>query len=533
MAKEETIVGGAGTAELQQAAPHAPAAPGVDRMQGLPAMPEEVIVAPAAPAFDFKRIVFILLGLAFFAGAYLIPGLPDGVDPAGKVFHLSWEGKMSLGLFLMAGIWWVFEVMPIGATAIAIGLFQVLFFIRPADKALKDFLDPSVWFIFGSVVIGLAFTRSGLTKRMAYKMLAVVGERTNMILLGAFLVTVAMTHLMAHTAVAAAIFPLLMAINSLYTDSDKPTRFGKGLFIGMAWSAGAGSIITLLGSARGVAALGMFKEFTGNEIGFFELTWYLFPVGWLMVLVIWLVIITFFKPERDRIPGLREKAKELTKQLGPMNGKEKFVIVTMLVIVGLFMAKSFLGPSVPILKKLDRTAIMLIGTVAFFLTRTLTVEDLEAIPWNILLLFGGAMSIGFCLWQTGAAEWLAIHWLTAFLNAHWLVFVLGIGFFVLVMTNFIMNVAAIAISLPVSLVIARYLGVSPHVILFVSLCTAGMPFNLLIGAAPNAIAYESKQFTPGEFFTYGWVPSLVLMAILGLFAYVIWPLMGMPVLAPK
>ncbi|MFP3867904.1 MAG: SLC13 family permease [Desulfobacteraceae bacterium] len=166
----------------------------------------------------------------------------------------------------------------------------------------------------------------------------------------------------------------------------------------------------------------------------------------------------------------------------------------------------------------------------FFLTKTLTIEDLEAIPWNIILLFGGAMSIGFCLWQTGAAQWLAVHWLTMFQQAHWLVFVLGISFFVLMMTNFIMNVAAIAISLLVSLVIAKYLGVAPHVILFASLVVAGMPFNLLVGASPNAIAYESKQFTTAEFFTWGWVGNVVLMSILALFVYFIWPLMGMPVL---
>jgi sodium-dependent dicarboxylate transporter 2/3/5 len=200
-------------------------------------------------------------------------------------------------------------------------------------------------------------------------------------------------------------------------------------------------------------------------------------------------------------------------------------------IVGLFMAKAFLP--IKAFTDLDRAGIMLVGTVLFFMTRTLTVEDLETIPWNIILLFGGAMSIGFCLWQTKAAEWLAVHWLSFFLNAPWLVFVLGIAFFVLIMTNFIMNVAAIAIALPVSLVIAKYLGVAPHVILFASLVTAGMPFNLLIGAAPNAIAYESKQFTTGEFFGYGWIPSVVLMTVLAVFVYLIWPMMGMPVLAPK
>lgn len=498
---------------------------------GLPEMPEEIILAPKRVPINWKRVFFILLGLGVFGLFYLIPSLPDAVDPGGKVFKLPWAGKMALGLFLMAGIWWVFEVMPIGATSIAIGLFQVLFYIRPAKDALRDFLDPSVWFIFGSVVVGLAFTASGLTKRMAYKMLNVVGESTNMILLGAFVVTASMTLLMAHTAVAAAIFPLLMAIHALYSESDQPTRFGKGLFIGMAWVAGAGSIITYLGAARGVAAAGMFKEFTGQDVGFFELTWYMFPIGFIMVFVIWLIVILCFRPERPRIEGLRGKAQELSRELGRMNNKEKFVIFTMAVILTLFMLKSF--APLKAFQDLDRAGIMLIGTLAFFLTKTLTVEDLEAIPWNIILLFGGAMSIGFCLWQTKAAEWLAVHWLTMFQQANWLVFVLSIAFFVMVMTNFIMNVAAIAISLPVSLVIAKYLGVAPHVILFASLVTAGMPFNLLIGAAPNAIAYESRQFSAGEFFAYGWIPSIALMVILAGFCYVIWPLQGMPVLLSK
>jgi sodium-dependent dicarboxylate transporter 2/3/5 len=498
---------------------------------GLPEMPEEILLAPKKRIIDFKRIFFILLGLGCFALFYMVPGLPDAVDPAGKVFPLSWEGKLSIGLFLMAGVWWVFEVMPIGATSIAIGVFQTLFFIRPAKQALGDFMDPSVWFIFGSVIIGMAFTSVGLTKRMAYKMLDIVGERTSMIMLGSFVVIAFMTLLMAHTAVAAAIFPLLMAINALYSESGEPTRFGKGLFVGMAWVAGAGSIVTYLGAARGVAAAGMFKEFTGQDIGFFELSKYMLPLGWLMVFLLYLIIMMVFRPERKRIVGLREKARDLAKELGAMTGKEYFVIVMVALIVGLFMLNSFL-PKFGY-KPFSRAGIVLIATLAFFTTRTLTIEDLEAIPWNIILLFGGAMSIGFCLWQTGAAQWLAVHWLTMFIKANWLVFVLGIAFFVLMMTNFIMNVAAIAISLPVSLVIAKYLGVAPHVILFASLVTAGMPFNLLVGAAPNAIAYDSKQFTTGEFFTYGWIANVVLMVVLAAFVYFIWPLMGMPVLAPK
>jgi sodium-dependent dicarboxylate transporter 2/3/5 len=87
-----------------------------------------------------------------------------------------------------------------------------------------------------------------------------------------------------------------------------------------------------------------------------------------------------------------------------------------------------------------------------------------------------------------------------------------------------------AITLPVSLVIAKYLGVAPEVILYASLVTAGMPFMLLIGAAPNAIAYESRQFTTGEFLRHGVLMSIILMIVLGVAVVTIWPLFGMPIL---
>jgi len=494
--------------------------------EGLPQPPPEIVVAETKTPFDWKRVMFLLLGLGLFLFIYYMPPWKDAVDPTGKAFPLSQEGKGAIALFLLAGIWWVFEVIPIGVTSLAIGVFQALFAIRPAKEAFKDFMDPSVMFIFGSVVVGLAFTKSGLTKRIAYKMLEIVGEKTSMILLGCLVVTAGLAHFMAHTAAAATVFPILLAVYALYGEGDKKTKFGKALFIGMAYAAGAGSIITFLGAARGPAAAGMFKEFTGRDVGFFELTKYMFVVGWGMVFLIWIILMIFLKPEKQVIPGLRERVKKLSQELGPLTFNEKFVMVAVVLVVIVMALQSF----VPALKPMDRAAIMLVSTLLFFIFKVLTVKELEEIPWNIILLFSGAMSIGFCLWKTGAAQWMAVNWLILFQNAHWMVFVLGIAAFVLVMTNFIMNVAAIAISLPVSLVVAQYLGVAPDVIFYSSLVTAGMPFVLLIGAAPNAIAYESKQFSTGEFFGYGILPSIILIVVLAIAILTFWPMLGMPIL---
>jgi sodium-dependent dicarboxylate transporter 2/3/5 len=483
--------------------------------------------------FQWKRYLFMALGILLFALVYYSPPWADAIDPAGAHFPLSREAKGALAVFLLAGTWWVFEVLPIGVTSLAIGVLQALFLIRPARAAFTDFMVPAVMFIFASIMIGLVFTKTGLTKRLAYKMLMVVGERTSMIYLGCFVVTAALTHIMAHTAVAATIYPLLLSIYALYGEGDKPTRFGKGLFIGMAYVAGAGSIVTLLGAARGAVALGFYNDILGEgirqglhqDISFFRLTYYMAPIGWLMTFLLWGYFMIFFKPEKKVIPGLREKARQLNKELGPLTRNE---IVAAVIVFGSILVMS-LRSFIPALKPIDKTAIILISTILFFVTRIMDVDDLESVPWNIILLFAGAMSIGNCLWETGAAKWMAVNWLVMFQESPGFVFIMGITFFVLMMTNFIMNVAAIAISLPVALVIAPYLGVAAEVILFSSLVAAGMPFLLLVGAAPNAIAYDSKMFTTGEFFLYGIPASIILMVVVAFAVLVLWPLMGMPI----
>jgi solute carrier family 13 (sodium-dependent dicarboxylate transporter), member 2/3/5 len=488
-------------------------------------------VTMAKNTVDWKKYLFMAMGVFLFVLVQYSPPWPIAVDPLGKTFYLSPEGKGAIAVFLLAGTWWVFEVVPIGITSLAIGVLQVLFMIRTPDKAFKDFMDPSVLFIFGSITIGLVFTKTGLTRRIAYKMLAIVGEKTSMIYLGCFVLTAALTHIMAHTAVAATIYPLLVAIYAMYGEGDKQTKFGKGLFMGMAYVAGAGSIVTLLGAARGAVAIGFYSNIMNKNIGFFELIYYMAPIGWLMTFLLWGFFMVVLKPEKKTIPGLRERARRLNADLGRITAKEVIAVTIVVAAILVLGVSAVMKSTIPDFVAPNKTAVLLISTILFFVTGILDINDLEEIPWNIILLFAGAMSIGFCLWDTGAAQWMAINWLNLFKEASGFVFILSIAFFVMIMTNFIMNVAAIAISLPVALVIAPYLGVAGEVILFSSLVVAGMPFLLLVGAAPNAIAYDSKQFTPGEFFLYGIPASIILMVVTGLAVKVIWPIMGMPILS--
>lgn len=493
---------------------------------GVPRGTGGVPLAPERSASQRTRIVGMFAGILGFSLFALMPELPDAVDPEGQRFALDQQARLALGLFVLAALWWVFEVVPVGVTAITIAVVQAVFRIRDPRAAFTDFMDPSVWFIIGALTIGTAFATTGLTNRIAYRMLALVGERVSMIYLGCFVMTAGLTLAMAHSAPAPAVFPLLAVIHSVYAGDGQPTVFGKGLFIGMAFVAGAGSVITLFGAARGAVAIGFYRDLVGRDINFFELTYYMLPVGAVMIALLWLYILLAFPPEKPTIPGLQLRAKQLHRTLGPLSAREW---LTILITVAAVVAMS-LRSVVPWLGAIDKSALILSATVLLFATGCLRLRHLESLPLNIILLFGGAMSIGFCLWQTGAAQWLAIHWLNALPTDSAFLFVVGLTVFVIVMTNLIMNVAAIAITLPVALAIAPYLGVAPEVVLYASLAAAGMPFLALIGAAPNAIAYQSRQFTALEFFRTGIPASAILVLVISIFVWKIWPWMGMPVI---
>ena len=144
----------------------------------------------------------------------------------------------------------------------------------------------------------------------------------------------------------------------------------------MAYAAGAGSIITLLGAARGPVAMGFYNTFTGKTISFFEYTYYFMPVGWIMVFAIWGMMMVFFKPEKDSIPGLKEKAKTLYAELGSFSSKEitaALIILSAVVVLG---GQSFSKD----LASLNKSAIMLITTLLFYILNILTIEDLEGTP---------------------------------------------------------------------------------------------------------------------------------------------------------
>jgi len=469
------------------------------------------------------RLVALLMGIGLFIVVYCAPPWPDATDNMGKTVSLSWQGKGAIGIFLLAIIWWMFEVVPIGITGLTIGIAQALFMIRPAKEAFYDFMDPAVMFIFGCMVIGLILNKTGLAKRLIYKMLRMIGEETTTIYLSIFILIAILTHFMSNTVVAATMYPILVVIYSLYEDRNQTSKFGRGLFMGMAYACGIGGIITLLGSDHGIVGVRFLKEISGIDTPISLYTYYMPPVAWLMIFSLWLLFVFFLEPEKYEIPGLSNQVNSWNWDFGPITKRE---IVSLLIIVSTI---AFLGLQgiVPYLPMFDKSAIILVATVMFFVFNVLNIADLELIPWNTVLSLSGSMSMGYCLWKTGASAWIAANTAPLFQGEHWLVFVLGVGLFVMLAINFLMNVAVIACFLPVALLMSKQLGITPDVVMYATLVAGSMPFLLVNSAASNSIAYDSKQFTSRQFFKFGCMAGFVLLLVLAIACLVIWPSMGM------
>ncbi|KWT78990.1 SLC13 family permease [Candidatus Magnetominusculus xianensis] len=472
---------------------------------------------------DWRRISYILLGLIVFLAVYYLPAFSDAVDPSGVRFPLTREGKGAVAVFLLAVIWWFFEVLPAGVTGLILGSFQVLFSIRDADSVFSDYMDPAVVFIFGSIVLGMVFAGTGLTRRIAYKILSIIGENTLVIYGGTFFVMALLSHIMSNTSSAAAIFPLIWAIYSIYRREDVPTRFGKGLFMGMAFSAGAGSLFSMFSAPRAVVSAAIFKEVVNRDISFAGYSKYMFLIGWLVIIFIWIFSVVFFKPNRQSLSGLNDKFKELYTELGPLSKKEVLTIFVTTAVVCLLIGAAALG-------KVDNAAVVLISTALIFIFKLMELKHLEDVPWNIVLFFGGAMSMGYCLWETGASAWIAVKCLGIFTKLHWFAFLMVLSAVVFVVSNVLPNAAAVVLVLPVGLVMSKYAGVTPEVVFFSISVMSAMPFLLIKSSASNAIAFESRQFTAAEFFTKGLFMSVILLAILAAAILIIWPALGMPVI---
>jgi sodium-dependent dicarboxylate transporter 2/3/5 len=467
-------------------------------------------VTPPTP-LPWKRVIklgliwgSVALGLAI----YLVPA------PVG----LSVEGKTSWAIFVLCTGLWVSNAVPFGITGLlAIALLALTGAMRTSE-AFAAFGNSAVFFLIGVFIIAAALIESGLSKRCALLFLrpferSPYAFATGMMLAGAF-----GTLWMPNQATSALLFPIALEVALALRLAVGRSAYAKVLFLSLAWGAMIGSNASFLGSTRAPLAIGMLQEKFGTGIPFAQWVVAALPMVVLGCAVAPLVLRLCFPREVVAFTAAREVLEEAVKEMGPI-GRRQWTVAS---IVSLTIAAwIILGDRV------DLAVIALLGSTALFAAKCISWEEAERrIYWNIVLMYGGAIALGIVIDRTGAARWL-VDTILPGATISPTVAVVAVGMATLILSEFMSNVAAVAVMLPLAFNMASQLGASPIALTLATSIGAGLDFALPFSSAPNTIVFSSGYLRMIDVVKAGGAMTIVSVVLLVLLVGVWWPLLGL------
>jgi len=475
-----------------------------------------------------KRLTSGTLGLVL--GPLLFAFVQFGPSAEG----LSAEATAALAVALWVGTWWVTEAVPIAVSAL---LPIVLFPLTGAldlGTTTAAYGHKYVFLYLGGFLLAIAIEKVNLHRRIALFIIASIGTRMRMIVLGFMVATAFLSMWISNTATSVMMLPIGLAIIAQYRDHpDTPenehTQFGKMLMLAIAYSASIGGIGTLIGTPPNLVLAGIVKELYGVEIGFLEWMLLALPLSILLLALCWVYLTRFaVKLKADDFTGGVEEIKRQREALGPIHRDEKKVGIVFLLTAAAWISRSFLLS--PILPAIDDTIIALSSGIALFVIRgsngkgaILSWDDSKRIPWGILILFGGGLAIAQGFKDTGLAQWFAEQLITLEflpLIVMTLVLVAAINF----LTEITSNLATTAMILPVLAPLAAAMGVHPYIFMIGATLAASCAFMLPVATPPNAVVFGSGYVSMKDMIRAGLGLNLISILLITVWVFYLLPI---------
>jgi sodium-dependent dicarboxylate transporter 2/3/5 len=319
---------------------------------------------------------------------------------------------------------------------------------------------------------------------------------------------------MPEHGVAALFLPIIASILIAMKIVPKQSNFGKISMISVAFGCSIGSLGTLIGGARNIYAVGVLSDI-GINITFFDWMKYSMPVVFIALPLVWLVLQFSFPIEIKDISAARREIKNQVTLEGKMSKNESIVLAILIITILLwifFSSHEYFGLAV----------IAILGSVLLFLTGVVNWKDVEKrVPWGIILLYGGAITLGIGIHDTGAGTWIADQIFSMAGVNLYLVILMMIVLTVL-LTNVMSNIGAVAILLPIGIAVAPVAGISPILSSMIIALSGGLAFMFVIATPGNAITYSSGYFSIKDLFKAGVFANIICIVIVYLVALLYW-----------
>ncbi|MCL3778060.1 MULTISPECIES: DASS family sodium-coupled anion symporter [unclassified Actinomyces] len=474
-----------------------------------------------------RRLIGVLVGLALAALAYyLFPASGaeqvnevgrSAAEAAGKTYtDVTDTGLRTVAAAaILMGAWWMTEAIPLAATALLPLVLFPAMQVATFKETAAPYASETIWLFMGGFMLALAMQRWNLHRRIALAVVLMVGTKPRQLILGFMIATGFLSMWVSNTATAVVMLPIGMSVLTLVSDLvggiDKVKRFATALMLGIAYAASIGSVATVIGTPPNALLVAYLSESHGIHIGFGQ--WMILgaPLAvTLMAFAWWLMAFVLFKPEVKEIPGGREFISQQWKELGGVSRGEAlmgtiFVLTaSSWVLIPILLDKTGSELRIP-----DALIAMVCAALLFLIPadsegrRLLDWKSANELPWDVLLLFGGGLSLSSMFDKLGLSVWIGEQ-AKGLGTLPIVVIVATVATLIIFLTELTSNTATAAAFLPIMGGVATGIGITSdnpmNVLLLVVpvALAATFAFMLPVATPPNAVAYGSGYITMGD-----------------------------------
>ena len=445
----------------------------------------------------------------------LMPEAYRGAD--GQDIVLGQAAAATAAVAMLMATWWLTEAIPIPATALLPIALLPIFGGASVKQATAPYGHYLIFLFLGGFILSLAMERWGLHRRIALKTLSLVGTRPDRMIGGFMLTTAGLSMWVSNTATTIMMLPIALSVIELVTDIDHDAdtqpdevelkHFSLALLLGIAYAASIGGMGSLIGTPPNLFLASFVKETYGVEISFVQwlaigipLVALFLPVAW------WLLTRWVFPLGGLRLEGGEELVRREYAQLGPITRAEKMTLMVF-VLAGLswvtrpLLTQISIGGIQPLAGLSDTGIAVLAALVLFVLPvdarRGVFVMDWDTakkLPWGILLLFGGGLSLAWALDHNGVGAFLGQQ-VAGLSGIHPGLLVVLVYLLVMAVTELTSNTATTATMVPILAAVAVAVHVHPYLLIITATLAASCAFMMPVATPPNAIVFSSGRIT--------------------------------------
>lgn len=470
-----------------------------------------------------RKKIGLFFGPALFLILFLVP-TPTGMS----------EGAQAvLASAAWIATWWITEAIPIPVTSLLpIVLFPITGAMSTSDTT-TPYANDLIFLFMGGFVIAIAMEKWDLHRRIALIIIKGVGSSPKRIILGFMIATGFLSMWISNTATTMMMTPIGLAviwqIGNLIDEQNIPgvdtrrgnSHFGQALMLGIAYSASIGGVATIIGTPPNAVFVGVVSEMWHKEISFVIWMTYGVPLAVIGIPICWYYLTSVaFKLEFRELPGGLNVINNEIKKLGPISKEEKWVLGVFIVVALLWMSREFIQNKFFLV--LNDASIAFLGAIVLFLipvnfSQGKFLLDWETtvhrLPWGILILFGGGLSLASGFESTGLAEWIAQR-LSLLQGFSMLVVTLSVVGLSIFLTEITSNTATATMLMPVMASMACAMGIHPYAMMIAACVSCSFAFMLPIATPPNAIVFGSNYITMPQMAKTGLVMNLVSIVLI-------------------